>query len=65
MDWVKGVFNVPIAVTYELRDRGQFGFLLPADQIIPNAEETLVSVLAIFREYEARHPTGIEENSEE
>jgi len=58
MDWVKGIYNVSIAYTYELRDRGEFGFILPADQIIPTAEETLVSVLSIFREYEKRHPTA-------
>lgn len=63
MDWVKGEFNVPIAYTYELRDKGEYGFLLPADQIIANAEETLVSVLAIFREYEARHSSIAEETN--
>lgn len=59
MDWVKGEFEVPIAYTYELRDRGEFGFILPADQIIPTAEETLVSLLAIFREYRSRYPQGL------
>lgn len=63
MDWVKGVFNIPIAYTYELRDQGYYGFILPADQIIPNAQETLTSVLAIFREYEARHPSVEGEDS--
>jgi murein tripeptide amidase MpaA len=31
--------------TFELRDRGQFGFILPADQIIPTAREILPAVL--------------------
>lgn len=59
MDWVKGTFDTPIAFTYELRDRGEHGFLLPAEQILPTAEETLVSVLVIFQEYEQRHSSTI------
>ncbi|CAG9771070.1 unnamed protein product [Ceutorhynchus assimilis] len=56
MDWVKGIYEVPIAVTYELRDRGEYGFDLPADQILSCAKETLVSVVSIFEEYAKRHP---------
>lgn len=52
MDWVKGTYGTPIAYTYELRDLGQFGFLLPAEQIIPSALETLDSLITIFDEYE-------------
>jgi len=39
MDWAKGVHNIPYATTFELRDTGTYGFLLPADQIIPSGEE--------------------------
>lgn len=28
----------------ELRDKGEFGFLLPEDQIIPTAEENLAGI---------------------
>ena len=31
--------------TYELRDTGQFGFILPPDQIVPSGEEILESFL--------------------
>lgn len=55
MDTVKNKFGTPIAYTYELRDRGQNGFLLPADQIIPTSLETLDSLISIFRSYRARH----------
>uniref|UniRef100_A0A336MSM3 Zinc carboxypeptidase A 1 n=1 Tax=Culicoides sonorensis TaxID=179676 RepID=A0A336MSM3_CULSO len=44
-DWAKGVYDVPFSFTYEFRDNGATGFLLPADQIIPNAEETLDSLV--------------------
>lgn len=50
VDWVYGA-NLPgrniFAITYELRDKGQFGFLLPADQILATCEENLPSILLI------------------
>ncbi|XP_019764321.2 zinc carboxypeptidase [Dendroctonus ponderosae] len=56
MDYVKDKFKTPIAYTYELRDRGQNGFLLPANQIIPTSLETLDSLVSIFRSYHQLHP---------
>ncbi|VVC97745.1 unnamed protein product [Leptidea sinapis] len=44
-DWVKGIANVPIVYLFELRDVGQYGFLLPTDQIIPNNEEIMACLL--------------------
>lgn len=52
MDWVKWEYKVPIAYTYELRDTGRFGFVLPADQIIPNSLEVMDSIITIFEEAE-------------
>jgi len=49
MDWVRGVFNTPYTFTWELRDTGSNGFLLPASQIIDTAEETLNSVVVILQ----------------
>jgi len=43
-DWAYGELGI-WGFTYELRDTGQFGFLLPADQIIPNSEEVLPAIL--------------------
>jgi len=49
MDWVRGVFDTPYTFTWELRDTGRYGFLLPASQIIDTAEETLNSVVVILQ----------------
>jgi hypothetical protein len=41
MDWVKGTYNTNLTLTYEMRDTGRYGFLLPADQIVPSSLEFL------------------------
>ncbi|OWR49318.1 carboxypeptidase [Danaus plexippus plexippus] len=48
-DWAKGGANIPLVFLYELRDLGQYGFLLPPEQIIPNSEEVLDSLIEIDR----------------
>ncbi|XP_022817903.1 zinc carboxypeptidase A 1-like [Spodoptera litura] len=50
VDWVKHRFNPTLAATYLLRDTGYWGYTLPPNQIVPTAEETLDSLLAIIRE---------------
>ena len=40
MDWALGEAGIPYSYGMELRDTGRYGFILPADQIIPTAEET-------------------------
>ncbi|XP_018362908.1 PREDICTED: zinc carboxypeptidase-like [Trachymyrmex cornetzi] len=50
IDWIKGAYNKSIIYTYELRDEGQYGFLLPPEQIIPTGEETLDSIIAMLKE---------------
>ncbi|XP_077257112.1 zinc carboxypeptidase-like isoform X1 [Temnothorax americanus] len=54
VDYIKGVYHTPIVYTYELRDRGRYGFLLPPNQIIPSGEETMDSLVAMFKEIKAR-----------
>ncbi|KAJ0173496.1 hypothetical protein K1T71_010645 [Dendrolimus kikuchii] len=44
-DWVKGVADIPIVYLFELRDVGQFGFLLPKEQIIPNSQEIVACLV--------------------
>ncbi|CAK1550141.1 unnamed protein product [Leptosia nina] len=48
IDWVKSALNIPLVYCYEFRDRGQYGFLLPGNQIIPNSEEVLDSIVDLI-----------------
>jgi len=50
VDYVAHILRKPIVYLYELRDKGQYGFLLPPHQIIPTGKETLDSLIAIFNE---------------
>jgi murein tripeptide amidase MpaA len=49
-DWAKGVAGIKYSYTIELRDRGDFGFLLPHSQIVPTGEETFAALLAAVDE---------------
>jgi carboxypeptidase A2/carboxypeptidase A1 len=42
-DWVAGA-AARLSWTYELRDRGEFGFVLPPEQIVPTAQEAWAAV---------------------
>ncbi|PZC75271.1 hypothetical protein B5X24_HaOG206503 [Helicoverpa armigera] len=44
-DWVKGVAEIPIVYLFELRDVGEFGFLLPPARIIPNNQEIMAGLI--------------------
>ncbi|CAG9789471.1 unnamed protein product [Diatraea saccharalis] len=50
IDWVKEFVQVPLVYCYELRDRTQYGFLLPPDQILPTSEETMDSILELIHQ---------------
>ncbi|XP_059616969.1 zinc carboxypeptidase-like [Phlebotomus argentipes] len=52
VDWAYGDAGIKIGYTYEFRDRGTYGFILPAEQIIPNAIEVLESMIAMLDECE-------------
>lgn len=49
VDWAADVGKVKYAFTIELRDRGNHGFLLPAEQIVPTGKETLDAVASMWR----------------
>ncbi|XP_028650472.1 carboxypeptidase A2-like [Erpetoichthys calabaricus] len=47
--------GIKYSFAFELRDTGRYGFLLPANQIIPTAEETWLGLKSIM-EYVYDHP---------
>ncbi|XP_046623924.1 zinc carboxypeptidase-like isoform X1 [Neodiprion virginianus] len=49
-DYVKAIHKTPIVYCYEFRDTGTYGFLLPAEQIIPNSLEFIDSLIAVIGE---------------
>jgi len=54
-DWAFGAAGFSVSYTVELRDTGTFGFVLPANQIVPTGAENLAGGL-VFR---ALIPPGI------
>lgn len=44
VDWTYDVLGIKYSYALELRDTGKYGFLLPADQIMPTAEEFLAGL---------------------
>jgi hypothetical protein len=53
IDWTYGRHGLN-SWLLELRDRGQYGFLLPADQLVPTAEEAWTGLLSLADEPPAR-----------
>nr|XP_020736343.1 carboxypeptidase A1 [Odocoileus virginianus texanus] len=47
IDWAYSQ-GIKYSFTFELRDTGRYGFLLPASQIIPTAQETWLGLLTIM-----------------
>ncbi|NWV07067.1 CBPA1 Carboxypeptidase, partial [Ptilonorhynchus violaceus] len=47
IDWAYNQ-GIKYSFTFELRDTGRYGFLLPATQILPTAEETWLALKVIF-----------------
>lgn len=47
-DWAKGVPQIKYVYTFELRDTGIYGFLLPPEQILPTGQETWAGVKAFM-----------------
>ncbi|XP_056106999.1 carboxypeptidase A1-like [Rhinichthys klamathensis goyatoka] len=47
IDWTYDQ-GIKYSYTFELRDTGRYGFILPANQIVPTAEETWLALMAIM-----------------
>jgi len=60
-DWVKGKHNTNLTYIYELRDKGRYGFILPANQIIETAQEFLDGLQVIIDEVRQGIPSSDEE----
>ncbi|XP_031237288.1 carboxypeptidase A5 isoform X2 [Mastomys coucha] len=54
VDWAYDS-GIKYAFSFELRDTGQYGFLLPASQIVPTAEETWMALRTIMT-HTLNHP---------
>ncbi|KAF6085606.1 carboxypeptidase A1 [Phyllostomus discolor] len=54
IDWTYNQ-GIKYSYTFELRDTGRYGFLLPASQIIPTAQETWLALQTIM-EHTLNHP---------
>lgn len=54
VDWAYDS-GIKYSFSFELRDTGRYGFLLPATQIIPTAQETWMAIRTILK-HTLRHP---------
>jgi len=54
VDWTSGTAGVIYSYAIELRDTGEYGFVLPEDQIVPSGQETLAGELALLKYIEAQ-----------
>ncbi|XP_053111758.1 carboxypeptidase A2-like isoform X2 [Hemicordylus capensis] len=54
IDWTYD-YGIKYSFAFELRDTGRYGFLLPANQIVPTAQETWLALMTIF-EHVRDHP---------
>lgn len=48
-DWAKGKAGIKYSYTIELPDKGIYGFLLPADKIVPTGKELFTGVKSIVK----------------
>jgi murein tripeptide amidase MpaA len=55
-DWALGEAGIQFSISMELRDTGYYGFILPADQIIPTAEEVWAFHTTAIREIYSQLP---------
>lgn len=48
-DWAKGKAGIKYSYTIELPDKGVYGFLLPAEKIVPTGREIFTGVKSIVK----------------
>jgi hypothetical protein len=47
VDYMKGTHDTDLAYTFEMRDTGRYGFVLPPNQIVDSSLEFLDGLIAI------------------
>lgn len=47
VDYMYAAHEIPLSYTFEFRDQGTYGFVLPPEQIIPNCQETTDAILTM------------------
>merc|ERR1712126_92820 len=50
LDWALGEAGIKFSIGMELRDKGEHGFLLPPEQIVPTGEEVWAFTVAVLEE---------------
>ncbi|GAB6027888.1 corticosteroid- binding protein [Chamberlinius hualienensis] len=53
-DWVYEMLGIQYSYVMELRDKGQYGFLLPRSQILPTAKDVAAALEAIVNNIDAK-----------
>lgn len=48
-DWAKGKAGIKYSYTIELPDKGVYGFLLPAEKIVPTGRELFTGIKSIAK----------------
>ncbi|XP_056392630.1 carboxypeptidase O-like [Hyla sarda] len=56
-DWATDL-EIPFSYTFELRDNGTYGFVLPEDQIQPTCEEATAAIISIVHYLNEKHFNG-------
>ena len=57
-DWSQDETNIDINFTIELRDTGEYGFLLPENQIVPTGEEFLAGIKVLANHIKTKYNSG-------
>ncbi|KAL5279590.1 hypothetical protein ACFFRR_003902 [Megaselia abdita] len=50
VDYAYNELDIKIGYTFEFRDQGRYGFVLPSINILPNCQETVAAMIALVKE---------------
>lgn len=49
VDYAYNELGIKMGFTFEFRDQGKYGFVLPSIYILPNCQETVAAMIALVR----------------